>query len=463
MRAVAQQDIELLRSSGHFDPDWYRATYPDVALLGMDPAEHYLEYGFRMNRDPGPDFSTAFHRMALRELKPEAEPVTVLARRKKEASENASPYNEKAVLVAAYRDSRSGNHARAIALAERHLPFNLRHTAHILRANAAIAARREADWLAALNAYLQHFDTAPLVLEGTGPLLDRLATAPLPAVTGGPLVTVIMPAWNAEATVRTAARSVLNQTWQNLELLIVDDCSSDGTWNVLQEIAASDDRVRIFRNAANVGPYVSKNIALRESRGAWITGHDADDWAHPQRIERHLAAALQTSARASLTYMIRVQTNGHFDTFARVSDFSPDGVTRISSISNLLRRDFLAETLGFWDSVRFGADSEMIARARLFAGNEFRNFRHIGMICLSMPTGLTNHREFGIHGASGLSPVRTRYKTSWSEWHKTLKTSGRAYVGFPLESRPFPAPREMAVSFEDSCACSSPEASRKLA
>ena len=84
---------------------------------------------------------------------------------------------------------------------------------------------------------------------------------------------VMMPAWNSEDTLEAAAMSILDQTWQNLELLIVDDASHDDTWAVMEILARRDERVRITRNKVNVGPYVSKNVALGHARGDWITGH----------------------------------------------------------------------------------------------------------------------------------------------------------------------------------------------
>ncbi|MDM7256115.1 MAG: glycosyltransferase family 2 protein [Paracoccus sp. (in: a-proteobacteria)] len=265
---------------------------------------HYLRYGNQLNRDPGPDFSVRFTRLAY-DIRDHHEPVARLAWMRRRSATKLLP-NPKRVLRAASLVAKAGEHDRAIALAESHLPAELAYTANILRANAAIARSDEVTWLKFVNAYLSQFDLAPIRLQGSGTLFERLTTGALPPVTGGPLVSVIMPAWNAENTVGQAARSILNQSWRNLELLIVDDCSTDGTWPVLQQIAAKDDRVKIRRNKVNVGPYVSKNIALTEAKGDYVTGHDADDWAHPQRIEKHLAASSERNIDASLTYMIRM-------------------------------------------------------------------------------------------------------------------------------------------------------------
>lgn len=448
MSTVTPADIERLKASGLFNAEWYRQTYKDVDLLNMDPAEHYLKYGFLMDRDPGPEISTVFYKNALSSVKVVSNPLETLESISKDTQQPA--INGKAVLLAAYKEACFGSHRRAIALAQRHLPSGLHHTLHILKANEAIAHGAEAAWLANLNAYLAHFGASPITLKQTnGALLDRLSCDSLPEITGGPLVSVIMPVWNAEGTVQAAVCSILNQTWRNLELLIVDDCSEDGTWAVLQNIAVSDPRVRIRRNKVNVGPYVSKNLALQEAQGAWITGHDADDWAHPQRLANHLGAVQSADGAidASLTYMIRMQTNGIFDSFGRINDFSPDGITRVSSISALFRRDVLQTRLGFWDSVRFAADSEMISRARAVLAERFRNLDQLGMICLSQPTGLTNHPELGIGMAGGgLSPTRTAFKAAWQAWHKTLVGGGNSKMPFPQTgSRPYHVPEIMAV------------------
>ena len=152
--------------------------------------------------------------------------------------------------------------------------------------------------------------------------------------------------------------------------------------------------------------------------------------------------------RASLTYMIRVQNTGHFDTFSRGNLFSPDGVTRVSSISTLFRRNLLTDTLGYWDTVRFGADSEMIARTRAVIGSEFCTYNQIGMICLSAPTSLTNHPEFGVRRDTGLSPIRKAYKRAWTAWHKGM-AGENAYLPFPQLNRAFVAPEKMLVPNAD--------------
>lgn len=433
MQSATKEDIALLKESGVFDADWYRSAYSDVRSLQMDPAEHYLRYGQSMGR-----MSADGEKIDISILK----------------TLQGLPAPKKGhTLMEANEICLSGNDALGFVYARKHLPAEFAYTIESLRANKALRHGDEAGWLEHLSRYLSHFGPLALRLEGEGSVFERLATKPVQPITDGPLISVMMPAWNAEATLRKAAESILDQSWRQLELLIVDDASQDGTWGVMLELAARDPRVRIFRNRINVGPYVSKNIALTQAKGDWITGHDADDWAVPRRLERHMAAVIMgNGVKASLTYMIRTQPEGMIDSIGRITDFTPDGVARISSISALFERAFMREHLGHWDSVRFAADSEMISRARTILGTDFKQFRQIGMICLSLPSGLTNHPEMGVTAGAtgGLSPARQAFKSAWTNWHKSLAGQSTGMMLFPIsDERPYPAPEEMVVPVRD--------------
>ncbi|MFZ3583816.1 glycosyltransferase family 2 protein [Loktanella sp. DJP18] len=434
--------VETVSTSPLFDATWYSDRYPDVGILGMDPARHYVRYGSIIGRDSGPDLPTAFARRAFG-IRPPQDPISWMAAQA-DATTGHAQYNPKSVLIAASEVAKRGDHDKAIGLAETYLPDELAHTVDILHSNAALDRSDVDGWVNGVNGYLAHFNIAPLRLQGFGTHFNQLSCDALPAVTGGPLISVIMPAWNAERTIRKATASILDQTWQNLELLIVDDCSSDGTWSALQDIAARDSRVKIMRNVVNTGPYVAKNIALTQASGEWVTGHDADDWAHPQRITNHIALAKAQDCDASLTYMLRMLENGKTEYLSDIGGFSTDGVCRVSSISTLFRGKFIRNKLGFWDTVRFGADSEMISRARVLLGDGFRNFETIGMICLDTPNTLTNNVMTGIRTATGLSPVRKAYKDSWAKLH--LKMPARdCYLPFLQKHRRYESPAEMVV------------------
>ena len=99
-----------------------------------------------------------------------------------------------------------------------------------------------------------------------------------------PEISVVMAAFNAEQYVASAVDSILSQTFDDFELIVINDGSKDGTLKVLQSIA--DDRVRIISNPANMGIPKSSNIGISQARGRYIARQDADDISLPQRLEK---------------------------------------------------------------------------------------------------------------------------------------------------------------------------------
>ncbi|MGJ8547361.1 MAG: glycosyltransferase family 2 protein [Sulfitobacter sp.] len=441
----AQADLERLRASVMFDPCWYQAQHPDLALSAMDPARHFLSYGAWLGRDPGPSFNMPFYhdthpgavRRGLNALLDDlADPDAAVA--------SADP--GRALWAAAHEAQRSGDYARAEKLARPILGDARAYTLPVLGANQALARGDMAGWLQNFSLYLGHFDLPPLTLTAQeGPLLTRLGAASSGPQSGDALISVLMPVWNAETTVAAAAASILTQSWGNLELIIVDDSSSDGTWAALRQIAARDDRVRIMRNPENVGPYVSKNRALQAAQGAWITGQDGDDWSHPLRLENHMKAARAAQLQVSVGRMVRIQPDGQIGTMVQ-SDYCPDGVARRASISALFARDVLTHQLGYWDSVRAGADSEMLSRARLLLGDGFAELDQITMICLDLAGSLTNHAVVGARKGRAIeNHPRSQYRDAWLAWHQSAPPLEALFMPFPQRDRPYPCPEAMEV------------------
>ena len=101
------------------------------------------------------------------------------------------------------------------------------------------------------------------------------------------LVSIIMPSYNTALYIKETIQSVFEQTYTHWELLIVDDCSTDNTDEVLSEI--NDRRIRVFKNEKNSGAAVSRNKALREAKGQWIAYLDSDDLWMPEKLEKQIA------------------------------------------------------------------------------------------------------------------------------------------------------------------------------
>ncbi|WP_033151957.1 glycosyltransferase family 2 protein [Pseudobutyrivibrio ruminis] len=100
------------------------------------------------------------------------------------------------------------------------------------------------------------------------------------------LVSVIMPSWNTAGYIMESVESVLNQTYQNWELIIVDDASTDGTVDLLKQV--NDPRVKVFVNEQNSGAAVTRNRAMREAKGDWVAFLDSDDLWSPTKLEKQL-------------------------------------------------------------------------------------------------------------------------------------------------------------------------------
>ena len=287
-----------------------------------------------------------------------------------------------------------------------------------------------------LNATLAVDNLEPVTLvEGDKEKFDRIACSidSKEFIENGPLVSVLVPAYNSQAWLPTALNSLLNQTWRNLEIVIVDDQSTDSTLAVAKEFAAKHPRVRVFQNAVNSGPYVARNLALSNSSGVFVTVHDADDWSHPRKIERQVAALTnRPDVVANTSQMVRVNP-------ANLQLLTSAGrAVRLNYSSLMFRRADVAKALGFWDPVRFGADSEFISRIEAFFGEGSIDYLDSGLLSLvrSVETSLTSG---GVEDR--LKGARKLYKRLFTEWHAACAVDLDELRLDPQAPRKFQAPR----------------------
>ena len=101
------------------------------------------------------------------------------------------------------------------------------------------------------------------------------------------MISIIVPVYHAENYIEETVKSVLAQTREDWELLLVDDCSTDGTWQILQKLQGADERgrIRIFRQETNQGAARARNRGLAEAKGRYIAYLDADDLWLPDKLE----------------------------------------------------------------------------------------------------------------------------------------------------------------------------------
>lgn len=119
-----------------------------------------------------------------------------------------------------------------------------------------------------------------------------------------PLISIIIPVYNAEKYLRQCLDSVVNQTYRNLQILCVDDHSTDQSWQILREYAERDGRFQIYQKE-NEGVSLARNYALERANGEYLLFVDSDDWVEPDTCEQALAAARRENAQVVLWSYIR--------------------------------------------------------------------------------------------------------------------------------------------------------------
>ena len=124
-----------------------------------------------------------------------------------------------------------------------------------------------------------------------------------------PLVSVLIPVFNAENTAERAVRSILDNTLREIEIVLVDDGSDDGTSEVLADLQSCDPRVRLLRRP-HLGIVQALNEGLRHCRAPIIARMDADDWSEPTRLERQLEVLHSDTTIDLVSCMIRIEREG---------------------------------------------------------------------------------------------------------------------------------------------------------
>lgn len=304
-----------------------------------------------------------------------------------------------------------------------------------------------ADKLARLNAFLRPYGLAPLALKDARlpPAVGNLAAAVAVPSIDGPLVSVLMTAYNISDRIETALNGLLNQSWRNIEIIVVDDASTDDTGTVVQALASQDARIRYFRLPCNGGTYVAKTAGFQHSRGEFVTCHDSDDWSHPQRIERQVQPLIRDPALiATTSQWVRMEDSGRY--YVRL--IYP--LLQLNPASPMFRRQAVAEQVGLWDAARIGADSEFHSRLRLMFGRD-------AVRRIAQPLTLGAHRENSLmtasdtgYSAEGVSLVRLAYWEAWARWHISSLRAGTKPQMPPMAEplRPFQAPESVRVQHE---------------
>jgi glycosyltransferase involved in cell wall biosynthesis len=188
-----------------------------------------------------------------------------------------------------------------------------------------------------------------------------------------PRVSVVIPAYNRAATIQAAVQSVLDQSFTEFELIVVDDGSTDNTLDILDTI--EHPKLRVLREKTNSGAGAARNRGIAAARAPWVAFQDSDDLWHREKLERQMARLEEEEAKAN-TPPIAVycgmeieETDGfryvpRRDLAHREGDVLPELVSHsfISTQTLIVRRDILAAIRGFDENLRALEDWELMLR-----------------------------------------------------------------------------------------------------
>ncbi|MDR3068909.1 MAG: glycosyltransferase [Cellulomonas sp.] len=306
------------------------------------------------------------------------------------------------------------------------------------------------EWLERLGQMYARHGLAPLELDtADGRLFDRVRCVPAVPV-DGPLVTVIMPVYEPTDETDVAIRSVLDQTWRNIELIIVDDGSprtledgtSTGHLERLEQWAGRDSRIRLILNDVNRGAYWARNTGYEAARGEFVTVADKDDWHHCQQIEVQVRCLTGDDAPvACLTNWARVDERLRF-----LLRWGPDRVVHPSFASLMFRREEVQARLGYWDVVRKGGDGEFISRLKRAFGISLEPVLPVPMAFSYLGEGNLTSLDVGMGYESA---SRAMYKQSYRGWHESLSSAASYYLPLAPDPRPFAAPDDFLPEGRD--------------
>ncbi len=225
------------------------------------------------------------------------------------------------------------------------------------------------------------------------------------------LVTVTMSAFNNAKTIENAIKSVLKQTHTQWELIIIDDASSDGTFDILQKYSLQDSRVKVYRNEINRGTYWNRNRAILFGQGEFISNLDGDDTYHPEKLKVQIESI--KNCAACLCHYDRGNKN-----------------IKVGSNTILFKRKIIKE-IGYFDSVRYDADTEYLQRISIcFPIIQIPDILYYYTV---RPGSLTEAEETGIDSEIGVSK-RRQYQQNYKNWQRS---SSFPYLHFPQVQRSF--------------------------
>jgi len=255
-----------------------------------------------------------------------------------------------------------------------------------------------------------------------------------------PLVSVIVPMYNAQDSIGTALQSLLEQTWRPLEIIVVDDASSDDSLVVVERMAEQcPDGVtlQLLRQQKNAGAYAARNQGLKVARGEFITTHDSDDWSHPEKIARQVEALLSDPYKVGcLSHWVRATTDLKFSHW-----FQESAGWTYRNMSSLMFKRQVFDTLGYWDEVKVNGDTEFHERVlAVFGAQSVADVLPGAPLAFGRSDERSLSQTSSTHLVTQFLGVRHDYMASARRWHQSAKQASDLRLEPASKIRPFPAP-----------------------
>jgi glycosyltransferase involved in cell wall biosynthesis len=257
-------------------------------------------------------------------------------------------------------------------------------------------------------------------------------------------VSVIVPMYNASVTILATLGCLVEQTWSNLEVIIVDDYSQDNSCQLVEQfldkLPVELKRIwQLLKQPANKGAYAARNRGALSATGNYITVHDADDWSHPQKIEYQVNALLEApTKKASISFLARADQMLMF-TCWRIEE---RWIYR--NISSLMVQRSVIEKIGYWDDISAGADTEYYYRLLRAFGSDaiIEVLPNVPLsFLLSTPDSLTQQAK--THLITQFLGVRKCYLDAALRWHSSVSEITELYLAPILTHRPFLIPTSL--------------------
>ncbi|GAA2038547.1 hypothetical protein GCM10009720_18760 [Yaniella flava] len=296
------------------------------------------------------------------------------------------------------------------------------------------SAPSETSWVEAMNRFYSRLGMSKIRLTGDDklPFLDRLESDTR-VVVDGPTVSVIMPTYCPGPGIRTAVRSLLQQTWKNTEIIIVDDASPVEYRDLFLELENLGPSIRVLRQDTNSGAYVARNRGVSDATGEFITIHDDDDWSHPDKLALQMEALLGNNEIIASS-SAHIRTTADLD-FKRVN--TQPSYLQMNYSSLMFHRSLIAE-IGMWDTVNRGADGEFLLRMITRFGAS--RIAELAEKPLSFSRIWSGSLTSGEMSRGYFAQSRLLYREAFRKWHRETKKAGSQLILNVNEPRQFPVP-----------------------